>query len=115
MGFARYVPEDMSLLGQELRKGQMVLMMPHLKDHDPKYYDNPEKLDVRRVFEPDVLFGYGPRFCIGAALAKRQLYLTLSELFKRFPNLSLAEEPEKSLEDHNSVVFKKLTLNTNCG
>jgi cytochrome P450 len=114
MGFARYAPADMALLGQEVKKGQMVLMMPHLKDHNPEYYDNPEKLDVRRVFEPDVLFGYGPRFCIGAALAKRQLYLTLSELFKRFPKLSLAEEPEKSLEDHNSVVFKTLKLNTNC-
>jgi cytochrome P450 len=114
MGFARYAPADMALLGQEVKKGQMILMMPHLKDHNPEYYDEPEKLDVRRVFEPDVLFGYGPRFCIGAALAKRQLYLTLSELFKRFPKLSLAEEPEKSLEDHNSVVFKTLKLNTNC-
>jgi cytochrome P450 len=114
MGFARYAPADMDLLGQQVKKGQMVLMMPHLKDHDPKHYQNPEKLDVRRVFNPDVLFGYGPRFCIGAALAKRQLYLTLSEMFKRFPNITLAEEPERDLEDHNSVVFKKLMLKTNC-
>jgi len=87
MGFARYAPEDMDLLGQQVRKGQMVLMMPHLKDHDPEYYDDPERFDVKREFNPDVLFGYGPRFCIGAALAKRQLYLTVSELFKRFPNI----------------------------
>ena len=113
MGFARYAPSDMQLLGQEVKKGQMVLMMPHLKDHDPAYFSNPEKLDVRRKFEPDVLFGYGPRFCIGAALAKRQLYLTMGEMFKRFPNISLAEEPERDLEDHNAVVFKRLLLNTN--
>ena len=60
-----------------------------------------------------MLFGYGPRFCIGAALAKRQLYLTMGEMFKRFPNISLAEEPERDLEDHNAVVFKRLILNTN--
>ena len=113
MGFARYAPSDMQLLGQDVKKGQMVLMMPHLKDHDPAHFDKPEKLDVRRKFEPDVLFGYGPRFCIGAALAKRQLYLTLGEMFKRFPNISLAEEPERDLEDHNAVVFKRLMLNTN--
>ena len=32
MGFARYAPQDMEVLGQAVRKGQMILMMPHLKD-----------------------------------------------------------------------------------
>ena len=113
MGFARYAPEDMDVLGQQLRKGQMVLMMPHLKDYNPEYYENPEKFDVEREFNPDVLFGYGPRYCIGAALAKRQLYLTLTELMKRFPNLELDGEPEKDAGDHNAIVFKKLMLRTN--
>ena len=113
MGFARYAPRDMEFMGQQLRKGVMVLMMPHLKDHDPEYYDTPEKLDVERVFDPDVMFGYGPRYCIGAALAKRQLYLTLSELFERFPDVELAEEPQRDADDHNAVVFKRLLLKTN--
>ncbi len=113
MGFARYAPEDMELLGQQIRKGQMVLMMPHLKDHDPEYYENPSVFDVQRKFDPEVAFGYGPRYCIGAALAKRQLYLTMEELFKRFPNVELAEEPEKDGEDHNAITFKTLRLRTN--
>lgn len=113
MGFARYAPQDMTFMGQHLRKGVMVLMMPHLKDHDPDYYDNPETFDVERVFNPDVMFGYGPRYCIGAALAKRQLYLTLTELFRRFPDVELAEEPERDPGDHNAVVFKRLLLKTN--
>ena len=114
MGFARYAPRDMEFMGEHLRKGVMVLMMPHLKDYNPEYYENPEKFDVERVFDPDVMFGYGPRYCIGAALAKRQLYLTISELFKRFPNLELAEEPQKDDEDHNAIVFKRLLVKTNC-
>jgi cytochrome P450 len=114
MGFARYAPRDMEILGHQVRKGQMVLMMPHLKDYDPEYYDQPEVFDVERTFNPDVLFGYGPRYCIGASLAKRQLYLTISELFRRFPNLELAGEPERDGSDHNAVVFKRLMLNTNC-
>ncbi len=113
MGFARYAPADMEVLGHQVRKGQMILMMPHLKDYDPEYYEDPEVFDVTRKFDPDVLFGYGPRYCIGAALAKRQLYLTLSELFQRFPNIELAEEPERDENDHNAVVFKKLLLKTN--
>ena len=114
MGFARYAPRDMEILGEQVRKGQMVLMMPHLKNHDPEYYDHPEVFDVEREFKPDVLFGYGPRFCIGASLAKRQLYLTIAELFRRFPDIELAEEPERDGSDHNAVVFKRLMLNTHC-
>ncbi len=114
MGFARYAPRDMELLGKQLRKGQMVLMMPHLKDHDPDYYEHPEKFDAKRVFNPDVMFGYGPRYCIGASLAKRQLYLTLCELFARFPHIELAEEPPRDETDHNAIVFKRLLLKTNC-
>lgn len=113
MGFARYVREDRELLGQQVKKGQMVLMMPHLKDHDPNFFENPEKFDVRRKFEPDATFGYGPRFCIGAALAKHQLFLTMRELFRHFPNASLIEEPERDLEDHNSICFKQLRVKTN--
>ncbi|MDP4652268.1 MAG: cytochrome P450 [Haliea sp.] len=113
MGFARYAPEDMEMLGQKVTKGQMVLMMPHLKDHDPEYYTDPETFDVKREFNPDVLFGYGPRYCIGAAMAKRQLYLTMVELFKRFPDLELDGEPEKDNSDHNAVVFNGLRVRTN--
>ncbi|MBD2858770.1 cytochrome P450 [Spongiibacter sp. KMU-158] len=113
MGFARYVPEDRELLGEQVKKGQMVLMMPHLKDRDPSVFADPERFDVRREFNPDALFGYGPRFCIGAALAKQQLYLTMRELFRHFPNASLVEEPERDLEDHNSITFKQLRVKTN--
>jgi cytochrome P450 len=112
MGFARYAPDNMEVLGKTVRKGQMILMMPHLKDYDPTYYEEPEQFDVERKFDPDVLFGYGPRYCIGAALAKRQLFLTLSELFKRFPNLQLKNEPERDGSDHNAVTFKSLQLVT---
>ena len=112
MGFARYAPDNMEILGKTVRKGQMILMMPHLKDYDPTYYEEPEQFDVERKFDPDVLFGYGPRYCIGAALAKRQLFLTLSELFKRFPNLQLKNEPERDGSDHNAVTFKSLQLVT---
>ncbi len=112
MGFARYAPDNMEVLGKTVKKGQMILMMPHLKDHDPTFYEEPERFDVKRKFDPDVLFGYGPRYCIGAALAKRQLFITLSELFNRFPNLRLKNEPERDGSDHNAVTFKSLQLVT---
>lgn len=113
MGFARYAPQDMEILGQQVTKGQMVLLMPHLRDHDSQYFEAPEQFDVTRNFDPDIVFGYGPRFCIGASLAKQQLHLTMQELFKRFPNAQLLQEPERDPEDHNAIVFKQLLIKTN--
>ncbi|MET4694659.1 hypothetical protein [Endozoicomonas lisbonensis] len=37
----------------------------------------------------------------------------MTELFKQFPSLELDGEPERSFEDHNAVVFRKLMLKTN--
>jgi cytochrome P450 len=113
MGFARYAPQDMDVLGHAVKRGQMVLLMPHLCRHDPEHFDNPKTFDVTRKFDPDLLFGYGPRYCIGAALAKRQLYLSMTELHRRFPNASLAEEPERDTTDHNAITFKRLLVKTN--
>jgi hypothetical protein len=113
MGFARYAPREMEVLGNKVNKGQMILMMPHLCNSDSKYYQFPEIFDVTRKFNNDVLFGYGPRYCIGASLAKHQLYLSMSELFNRFPNASLAYEPARDLTDHNAIVFKNLMIKTN--
>lgn len=113
MGFARYAPEDMEVLGQQVTKGQLVLLMPHLDKMDPARFPNPEQLDVSRNFDPDILFGYGPRYCIGAAMAKRQLYLTITKLFERFPNVTLAAEPVRDNSNHNSICLTELRLQTN--
>ncbi|KKK69283.1 hypothetical protein LCGC14_2935580, partial [marine sediment metagenome] len=74
----------------------------HLDNHDPELYP-----------QPGLAFGYGPRYCIGAALAKRQLYLTIDELFKQFPNLELLEEPERDRSTHNTITLKRLMVKTN--
>lgn len=113
MGFARYAPEDMELCGAQVTKGQMVLMMPQVQSWDPDYCENPEKFDVTRVFKPELQFGYGPRFCIGAALAKNQLHVSMCELLRRFPNVELAEEPKRSTMNHNAIEFEAIRLKTN--
>ena len=43
--------------------------------------------------KPLATFGAGLHFCVGAPLARLELQIALPILFKRHPNLALAEPP----------------------
>ena len=38
----------------------------------------------------EMTFGHGPHFCLGAALARAELQVAFTTLFRRFPGLRLA-------------------------
>ena len=41
-------------------------------NHDPSEFLNPEQLDFTRGKVNSLAFGYGPHFCLGAALARME-------------------------------------------
>ncbi len=51
---------------------------------------------VDRHPNPHVSFGFGPHFCLGAALARLEGRVVLTELLARFESLSLAGEVERT-------------------
>ncbi len=56
----------------------------------------PAQLRVDRHPNPHVSFGFGPHFCLGAALARLEGRVVLSELLDRFETLSLAGPVERT-------------------
>ena len=65
---------------------------------DGSVYDieDPYRFDVRRSPNEHLGFGGpGPHFCIGANLARREIKVMFSELFRRLPDLELTGEPER--------------------
>jgi cholest-4-en-3-one 26-monooxygenase len=65
-------------------------------NRDERVYDDPQRLDVTR--NPDhQAFGAGGRhFCLGAALARLEIKVLLTETLRRFPDIELAGEPAKA-------------------
>jgi unspecific monooxygenase len=61
-------------------------------NRDPRKFDAPDTLDLRRDPNPHVTFGLGIHFCLGAPLARLELQIALPALARRFPGLRLADE-----------------------
>jgi cytochrome P450 len=86
---SRLPAEDIELDGQVLRKGTRVQLGIGAANHDPAEFPNPEQLDFTRPKVNSLAFGYGPHFCLGAALARIETQVALSSLLERIPQVQL--------------------------
>ncbi|MEP6826703.1 MAG: cytochrome P450 [Aestuariivirga sp.] len=91
--FTRYALEDLDYAGVRLKKGETVGLMLGAANHDAARFEQPEIFNPARAINPHVSFGAGIHFCVGAPLARLEMLVALEVLFKRLPNLRLAETP----------------------
>jgi cytochrome P450 len=89
-GVPRYAREDVELAGVTIRAGEAVLLNAGAGNHDDRVFADPERFDIARQPNPHLTFGHGPRFCIGAPLARIELQAVFARLVQRFPTLRLA-------------------------
>ena len=90
---ARTVTRDLELHGETLHVGDQLILMYPSANRDPRVFDDPDRFDVRRDPNPQIAFGFGPHFCMGASLARIELKVMFSELLQRLPDLHLAGDP----------------------
>ncbi|SDI85211.1 cytochrome P450 [Nonomuraea jiangxiensis] len=90
-GLPRYAHEDIEIGDRTIRRGEAVVIIPSAANRDERIYPDPDAFDLRRPQpDPHLSFGYGPRFCVGASLARVELEAVFSRLFQRFPTLRTA-------------------------
>ncbi|MFC4499411.1 MULTISPECIES: cytochrome P450 [Streptomyces] len=86
----RAVVEDIEVDGETIRAGEGVIASLPAANWDPKAFPEPEKLDLTRRASHHHAFGWGPHQCVGQQLARVELHVVFSTLFRRVPNLRLA-------------------------
>jgi cytochrome P450 len=91
--FRRTATVDVELGGQAIAAGSKVAVYHLAANRDPAVFTDPHRLDLGRTPNDHVTFGYGPHFCLGAHLARRQMRSMLGELNRRLGRLELAGEP----------------------
>nr|WP_315429025.1 cytochrome P450 [uncultured Albidiferax sp.] len=87
----RRVAADMELLGQQLRRGDLVVPLIGAANRDSTRHPEPDLLDVAGRDGGSVSFGSGPHVCIGAMLTRVEAEITFRLLLQRFPGLRLAD------------------------
>ncbi len=90
----RVAIDDVTIGGQLIRRGDMVLMNLPAGNWDSEFVDNPETFDVDRNNRGHLGFGYGVHQCIGANLARVEMQVAFATLAKRLPGLKLAVPPD---------------------
>lgn len=86
---ARVLKEDIEICGQHIPKKWTILCMLGAANRDPKQFEEPNQLNLKRLNNQHLAFSAGPHFCIGSQLARLEAQVALSNLLRRFPEMKL--------------------------
>ena len=92
---ARVATADTEIRGQQIKAGERVVMWYASVNRDEDVFPEPDRFDVTRTPNEHLAFGIGEHFCLGAGFARLELKVIFRELFRRFPDIQLAGEPER--------------------
>jgi cytochrome P450 len=90
----RITTAEVELAGVTIPAGQLVFASLPAGNRDPAFTDAPDVLDIGRGAPGHLAFGHGVHHCLGAPLARMEMRIAWPALFRRFPNLALAEDFE---------------------
>lgn len=101
----RVALHDVELDGVQICKGDGIFAVPAAANRDPAEFPDPDTLDIGRDAVTHVAFGYGIHRCLGQGLARIELQEAFSALFRRFPNLRVAEPFEQIAFKYDSQIY----------
>ncbi len=86
----RVTTEPVTLGGVTIPAHEQVLVCLGAANRDPDRFPAPDVLDIGRSDGPNLGFGHGIHYCLGAPLARLEARVAFEELLSRHPGLRLA-------------------------
>lgn len=84
---------DVEVAGVAVPKGSPIILMLASGSRDPRRFRDPDRFDPERQDNQHFGFGSGVHSCFGAALARLETQVALTELIRRLKNPRLVEDP----------------------
>ncbi|MEV0698911.1 cytochrome P450 [Saccharopolyspora sp. NPDC050389] len=104
-GRRRVALEDIEIAGHVIRAGDGLIMANDIGNRDPEAFPDPDRLDLRRDARHHVAFGFGVHQCLGQPLARMELQVVYSTLYRRIPTLRVAEDLARIPFKHDGSVY----------
>ncbi|MEU0794067.1 cytochrome P450 [Amycolatopsis sp. NPDC005961] len=104
-GRRRVALEDIEIAGETIRAGEGLIMASDIANRDPAVFPDGDRLDLTRDAHRQVAFGFGVHQCLGQPLARLELQVVYSTLYRRIPTLALATDLERVPFKHDGSVY----------
>ncbi|WP_326949191.1 cytochrome P450 [Amycolatopsis sp. NBC_01307] len=104
-GRRRLALEDIEIAGETVRAGEGMIMANDIANRDPDVFPDGDRLDLSRDAHRHIAFGFGVHQCLGQPLARLELQVVYSTLYRRIPTLALATEVGKVPFKHDGSVY----------
>jgi hypothetical protein len=106
----RIAKEDIELGGHDIKAGDRVFALIGASHHDLSIFKDAQDVDIARVQNPHVAFGFGIHMCIGAPLARIEGQEAFRVLLSRFEDFQLAAGELTWRDDFVTRGLEKLPL-----
>lgn len=107
----RHVVAPTRLHGVDLAPGDTVQCLLGAANRDPAFFADPDRFDIGRAnAEQHLAFGRGRHFCIGAALARLEGEIGLTQLIVRLPGLALDPAQTEAPYGHEFRAPRRLVV-----
>jgi cytochrome P450 len=89
---ARTLTRSVNLHGEHVPEGAKILLLLGSANRDERVWDRPDVFDIDRSSAVQhVGFGHGIHVCLGAALARLEMRVSLEEILRRMPDYEIDE------------------------
>lgn len=87
----RIATRPVTLCGQDIPAGALILPTVVSANHDETVFDDPDRFDIRRRPNPHLSFSEGPHLCQGAGLARLEARVTIRTLLERLSAIDIVD------------------------
>ena len=92
--FRRTATKDTQIRGQDIKKGDKVVMWYGSANRDEDIFENGHLFQVdRQNAKKHLAFGAGEHLCLGNRLGHMQIRILFEEMLERYPNIHSTSEP----------------------